>query len=101
LDKLGSQVGKFTDSNVEIIDPVAIHASAQINNSKIGPHVSIGANCKIENSTISESIVEPGCEIQDAALNRSLVGRQAKVKGRGDQQVIQLNVGDNSEVLLS
>jgi glucose-1-phosphate thymidylyltransferase len=101
LDKLGSQVGKFTDSNVEIIDPVAIHASAQISNSKIGPHVSIGANCKIENSTISESIVEPGCEIQDAALNRSLVGRQAKVKGRGDQQVIQLNVGDNSEVLLS
>jgi len=101
LDKLGSQVGKFTGSNVEIIDPVAIHASAQISNSKIGPHASIGANCKIENSTISESIIEPGCEIQDAALNRSLVGRQAKVKGRGDEQVIQLNVGDNSEVLLS
>ena len=101
LDKLGSQVGKFTGSNVEIIDPVAIHESAQISHSKIGPHASIGANCKIENSTISESIIEPGCEIQDAALNRSLVGRQAKVKGRGDEQVIQLNVGDNSEVLLS
>ena len=101
LDKLGSQVGKFTGSNVEIIDPVTIHESAQISNSKIGPHASIGANCKIENSTISESIIEPGCEIQDAALNRSLVGRQAKVKGRGDEQVIQLNVGDNSEVLLS
>ena len=101
LDKLGSPVGKFTGSNVAIIDPVAIHESAQISNSKIGPHASIGANCKIENSTISESIIEPGCEIQDAALNRSLVGRQAKVKGRGDEQVIQLNVGDNSEVLLS
>ena len=101
LDKLGSQVGKFTGSNVEIIDPVTIHESAQISNSKIGPHASIGANCKIEKSTISESIIEPGCEIQDAALNRSLVGRQAKVKGRGDEQVIQLNVGDNSEVLLS
>ena len=101
LDKLGSQVGKFTGSNVEIIDPVAIHESAQISNSKIGPHASIGAKCKIENSTISESIIEPGCEIQDAVLNRSLVGKQAKVKGRGDEQVIQLNVGDNSDVLLS
>src|SRR6185436_3464626 len=70
LDNLRSQIGKFTGSNVEIIDPVAIHESAQIRNSKIGPHVSIGANCKIENSTVSESIIEPGCEIQDAALSR-------------------------------
>jgi glucose-1-phosphate thymidylyltransferase len=101
LDKLGSQVGKFSGSNVEIIEPVAIHESAEISNSKIGPHASIGANCKIQNSTIAESILEASCEIQDAALSRSLIGRQAKVKGRGDGHVSQLNVGDNSEVLLS
>ena len=101
LDKLGSQVGKFTGSNVEIIEPVAIHESAEISNSKIGPHASIGANCKIQDSTIAESILEASCEIQDAALSRSLIGRQAKVKGRGDGHVSQLNVGDNSEVLLS
>jgi len=101
LDKWGSQVGKFTGSNVEIIGPVAIHESAEISNSKIGPHASIGANCKIENSTVSESIIEPGCEIKDSALSRSLIGKQAKVKGRGDGHVIQLNVGDNSEVLLA
>ena len=101
LDKLGSQVGKFTGSNVEIIEPVAIHESAEISNSKIGPHASVGANCKISNSSVAESILEAGCEIQDAALSRSLIGRQAKVKGRGDGHVSQLNVGDNSEVLLS
>jgi len=101
LDKLGSQVGKFTSSNVEIIDPVAIHESAEISNSKIGPHASIGANCKISNSTIVESIVEAGCEIQDSALKRSLIGKQAKVKGRSDGHFIQLNVGDTSEVLLA
>jgi len=101
LDKLGSQVGKFSGSNVEIIEPVAIHESAEISNSKIGPYASIGANCKIQNSTIAESILEAGCEIQDAELNRSLIGRQAKIKGRGDGHVSQLNVGDNSEVLLS
>ena len=101
LDKWGSQVEKFTGSNVEIVEPVAIHESAEISNSKIGPHASIGANCKIENSTIAESIIEPECDIKDSALNRSLIGKQAKVKGRGDGHVIQLNVGDNSEVLLS
>lgn len=101
LDKMGSQVGKFKGENVNVIEPVSIHESAEINNSTIGPHASIGANCKISNSTISESIVEAGCEIQDSELKRSLIGKQAKVKGRGDGHIIQINVGDNSEVLLS
>jgi glucose-1-phosphate thymidylyltransferase len=100
LDKLGSKIGRFTGSNVTIVEPVAIGEGAEISNSTIGPHASIGANCKIENSSIAESILEAGCEIQDAALSRSLVGRQAKVRGRGDGRVIQLNVGDASEVVL-
>ena len=101
LDKLGSKIGKFTGSNVEIIEPVAIHETAVISDSKIGPHAAIGANCTVSNSTISESIIEADSEIQAAVLKRSLIGRQAKVQGRGDGHVIQLNVGDNSEVLLS
>lgn len=101
LDKMGSRVGKFKGLNVEIIEPVAIDETAEISNSKIGPHASIGANCKIENSMIAESIVEAGCEIKDAALSRSMVGRQAQVRGRGDGHVVQLNVGDNSYVILS
>ena len=100
LDKLGSNVGTFTGSNVEIIEPVAIHETAEIKDSKIGPHVSIGANCKISNSSVAESIVEAGCEIQDSVLVGSLIGKQAKVRGRGDGFVTQLNVGDNSDILL-
>jgi len=86
---------------VEIIAPSFVHPTAEIKNSVIGPYSSIGANCKIVNSKIEESIVEADCEIQDAVLCRSLVGVQAKVQGRGDGQVIQLNVGDNSDILLS
>jgi glucose-1-phosphate thymidylyltransferase len=100
LDKLGSNIPTFQRSNVEIIEPVAIHESAEISDSKIGPHASIGANCKISNSSIAESIVEAGCEIQDAALTRSLIGKQAKVRGGGGGQGAQLNIGDNSEVAL-
>jgi glucose-1-phosphate thymidylyltransferase len=87
--------------DVKIIAPSFVHASAEIRHSVIGPYASIGANCKITNSQITESIIEAGCEIQDAALNRSLIGTQAKVRGRGDGNAMQLNVGDHSAVLLS
>lgn len=99
LEKLGSKVQAYHGSGVNIIDPVAIGEGAEITNSTIGPYASIGAGCKVNNSFISDSIVEAGCDIQDAVLRRSLVGRQARVKGRSGQ-VIQINVGDNSEVLL-
>lgn len=86
---------------VEIIAPSFIHASAEVKNSVIGPHASIGANCKVSDSRIEDSIIEADCEIQNAALKRSLIGAQAKVQGNGDGQVLQLNVGDNSHVILS
>jgi len=107
LDKISkqsaqdAQVDRYTGKDVKVIDPCAIHPSAEISNSTIGPHSSIGANCKISNSQIAESIVEAGCEIKDSALSKSLIGKQAKVKGRGDGRFIQLNIGDNSEVVLS
>jgi len=101
LDQLGSNIQTITSNNVVIVEPVTIGAGAKISNSTIGPHASIGANCKIENSTISESILEADCEIQDSVLKRSLIGKQVKVKGRGDGHVSQLNVGDSSEVLLA
>ena len=98
LEKIGSKVGKFKGSNTKVIEPSAIHDSAEISNSTIGPFASIGANCKIENAQISESVVEADCEIKDAVLNRSLIGKQAKVKGRGDGHVMHLNIGDTSSV---
>jgi glucose-1-phosphate thymidylyltransferase len=100
LEKIGSDVQKFKGSNVKIVGPVIIHESAEISNSTIGPYASIGANCKITNSQISESILEAGCEITDAALSRSLIGRQASVKGRSDGHVAVLNIGDNSSIVM-
>ena len=101
MGKSGTQVDRYTSKQVKVIEPCAIDPSAEISNSTIGPHASIGANCKIENSAITESIIEAQCEIKDAALSRSMVGRQAQVRGRGDGHVVQLNVGDNSYVILS
>ncbi|MBI3162367.1 MAG: nucleotidyltransferase [Chloroflexi bacterium] len=96
----GSNLQTFRLANVNIIEPSFIHPSAEISNSTIGPHASIGENCKIENCQIAESILEADCEIKDAALSRSLIGRRAKVKGRGDGHVMQLNIGDASSASL-
>jgi glucose-1-phosphate thymidylyltransferase len=101
---LAGKANKIENENVdgvEIIAPSFVHPSAEIRNSVIGPYSSIGANCRIVNSWIEQSIVEADCEIQDAALSRSLVGIKASIRGRGDGQVIQLNVGDNSDVFLA
>lgn len=90
-----------TVDGVQLIAPCFVHPTAEIRNSIIGPYSSVGANCRISNSKIEETILESDCEIDDAVLCRSLVGIQAKVRGRGDGDIIQLNVGDNSDILLS
>lgn len=95
-----SQVNAYTGTQVKVVEPSFIHPSAEIKNSTIGPYASIGANCKIDNCQISESILEADCEIKDAALSRSLIGKQAKVKGRGDGHVMQFNIGDTSSIIL-
>lgn len=100
LERLGSGENPFVGKQVKVIGPCAIDPSAEIANSTIGPYASIGADCRIENSTITDSIVEAGCEIRDSALTRSLIGKQAKVQGRGDGHVSRLNIGDSSDVLL-
>jgi glucose-1-phosphate thymidylyltransferase len=98
LEKMGKQVDRYTGTQVTVIEPSFIHPSAKIKNSVIGPYASIGADCQIEDSRIEDSILEAGCEIKSAGLVRSLIGRQAKVQGRGEGQVMSLNIGDNSSI---
>ncbi|MBA4379618.1 MAG: nucleotidyltransferase [Anaerolinea sp.] len=86
---------------VEIVEPVFIHETAEISNSTIGPHVSIGANCQISDSKIEDSILEAGVTVDAAALTGSFIGRQAKVEGRGAEgQPMKLNIGDDSVIKL-
>ena len=96
-----SNVKALERETVKIVPPVFIHDSAEISNSTIGPYASIGEGCVIRDSTISDSILEPGVEVDAAALTHSLIGRQAKVRGRGaNGPAAELNVGDDSAVKL-
>jgi glucose-1-phosphate thymidylyltransferase len=103
LARDGGANAKKENSNrkgVKIIEPVFIHESAEVRDSTIGPYASIGAKCKISGSRVEDSIIEAECEIKDAALKSSMVGRQTKVDGRGAKESSKLNIGDNSFVML-
>ena len=79
---------------VVIVPPVVIHPSAEIKHSIIGPHVSLGADCQVERSSIKNSIVEAGTTIRNAQLEGSVIGRGATIEG-GERK---LNIGDTAEV---
>jgi glucose-1-phosphate thymidylyltransferase len=84
------------NKHVVIEPPVLIHPSAQISTAIIGPNVSIGADCMVNNSIIKDSILEDGAQVDGAILENSLVGRRAHIHRRAGE----VNVGDNTEITL-
>jgi len=60
---------------------VYLDPSAAVEGSLIGPHVSIGAGCRIVNSVIQNTIVEAGSAITASRLKDSLVGERVTLTG--------------------
>jgi glucose-1-phosphate thymidylyltransferase len=65
-----------------------------IKSAVIGPYVSVGADCKIENAILRNCILESEEEISQSILEESIICRQVNVHG----QTTRLNVGDNSSI---
>ena len=96
----GTQIYKRTRKEVKVIEPSFIHPSAEISDSVIGPYASIGANCKIRNAVVSDSIIEEGTQILRIALKHSLIGKNCYVEGQAPkEEASTLNIGDNSSVI--
>lgn len=86
----------------QFVPPVFVHPSAEISDSVIGPYASIGPGCKISRARIEDSILEEGVTVTDAALKRSLIGRQAAVHGiSASDAPMTVNLGDNASVTLT
>ncbi len=94
LDNGSDNSADFPEGNYIINPPVYIHPSATIENSVVGPHVSVGADCVIKNAIIRDSIMDVGAMVEDGILGQSLIGQDAKVGGR----FRQFNVGDKSVI---
>lgn len=69
----------------QIVPPVFIAESVSVTNSVIGPNVSVSDNCKLSGVTISNSIIYENCVIADTVIKDSLVGPDARVKGRSGE----------------
>ena len=80
--------------NSVIIPPVHIAPTARVENSVVGPYVTIGEGAEVRCSIIRDSIIDAGAIIEDAMLDQSLVGKDAVVRDR----FRRFNVGDSSAV---
>lgn len=75
-----------------IIPPVYIHDSAIIENSIVGPFVSISSEVEIRNSIIKDSIINQGSYIENSLLESTILGENSVVKDKP----LRLNLGSFS-----
>ena len=68
-------------TNSLIISPCYIGENVVLTNAIVGPHVSIGANSKLGDVVIKNSIVQSNVSIQNAVLENSMIGMHAKYTG--------------------
>jgi glucose-1-phosphate thymidylyltransferase len=78
--------------NSVIHKPCYIADGVEINSSVIGPGVSIGAKSTINQSIISDSIIQSNSQINDAMISNSMIGNYCNYKGKFSD----LSMGDYS-----
>ena len=78
----------------KIIDPVYIESGVVLEDSTVGPNVSILGGAVIERSTVRDAIVGAGAKITDCALSDSLIGDDVVLEGVNGS----VTIGDQSEV---
>jgi glucose-1-phosphate thymidylyltransferase len=86
-----------------ICGPVIVGAGAQVADSYIGPHTSIGERVHVEGAEIERSIVLAGASIIHVGgrLVASVVGRDARIfRDFSVPRAMRLQVGDGDEVAL-
>ena len=82
-------------SNSKIIEPCFIGENVILNNATIGPNVSIGDHCIIENSTVTNSLIQTHTTIKNADLTDAMIGNYVSYDGHfktvsiGDYSVLE------------
>jgi len=80
--------------NSHIIEPCFIGTNVQLKNCTIGPHVSIGNDSCVTNSTIKNTIIQNNTRITDADLEDSMIGNHVEYQG-GKKRI---SIGDYSKI---
>ena len=80
--------------NAEIIQPCYIGSGVKLRNAKIGPYVSLGDGCVVENSMIENSLIQQKTHIMNAHLSNAMIGSYAIFNGK----FTSVSMGDYSEL---
>ena len=78
--------------NSTIIEPCFIGENVVLKNAQIGPHVSIGENCVIENTSVKNSLIQSNTIIKNATLENAMIGNHVKYDGN----FTSISIGDYS-----
>lgn len=85
-EKLVADSAKIINS--EIIEPCYIGDGVHIENSKIGPHVSLGNNTKVSDSVITNSILQTNVKVESSKIDNSMIGHFAElIKSNGSYSI--------------
>jgi len=82
------------NDNSKVIAPCYIGPNVVLKNSTVGPYVSIGANSRVEDSTISNTIIQEDSTIVNAELDNSMIGNHVEYRGNSKS----VSIGDYSQL---
>ena len=80
--------------NAVIIPPCFIGEKVKIENSIIGPHVSLGSGTVVKNAVVKNSIVQKNAVIANTVLKDSMIGNYAKILSYGKS----ISIGDYTTI---
>jgi len=78
--------------NANIIEPCFIGAGTVLRNTSVGPNVSIGKDCLIEDSSVKNSLIQNQTTIKNANLEEAMIGNHVKYDGA----FTKISIGDYS-----
>lgn len=80
------------NENSTIIEPCYIGENVVLKSTTIGPYVSVGNDCVIENSTVKNSLIQNHTSIKNANLDEAMIGNHVKYDG----EFTKISIGDYS-----
>ncbi|WP_291119093.1 sugar phosphate nucleotidyltransferase [Flavobacterium sp. UBA6135] len=82
----------IVSENSTIIEPCFIGENVELKNATIGPNVSLGYGCKVENASIKNSLVQNLTVIKNANLDNAMIGSNVTFDGN----FTSISIGDYS-----
>lgn len=82
-----------------VVGPAIVGHGTLVEDSEVGPNVSLSPGCSVTGSRIEDSIVMEGCRVVGVqGIGGSLLGRNVEVRHSGREGLHRLVVGDQSRV---